>query len=101
MLVYYYSKSVPTDFQNIQVDSLSTKIFFNGQIMIVHKGDLYNLSELHMGNHNGTHIDAPLHFINYGKTINDIDKIGPLVLQYFIRERRITKFFWRLTYENE
>jgi hypothetical protein len=42
-LVYYYSKSVPADFQNIQVDSLSTKIFFNGQIMIVHKGDLYNL----------------------------------------------------------
>lgn len=37
------------------------------------KGDLYNLSEIHMGNHNGTHIDAPLHFINNGKTINDID----------------------------
>ena len=37
------------------------------------KGDLYNLSELHMGNHNGTHIDAPLHFINNGKTIKDID----------------------------
>lgn len=37
------------------------------------KGELYNLSEIRMGNHNGTHIDAPLHFINDGKTIADIN----------------------------
>ena len=28
------------------------------------KGELYNLSTITMGNHNGTHIDAPLHFID-------------------------------------
>ena len=37
------------------------------------KGELYNLSTITMGNHNGTHMDAPLHFINGGKTINEID----------------------------
>ena len=37
------------------------------------KGELYNLSTITMGNHNGTHIDAPLHFIDKGKSIKDID----------------------------
>ena len=37
------------------------------------KGELYNLSTITMGNHNGTHLDAPLHFINNGKSIKDID----------------------------
>lgn len=36
------------------------------------KGDLYNLSTIEMCSHNGTHIDAPLHFINEGKSIQDI-----------------------------
>lgn len=36
------------------------------------KGDLYNLSYFQMGSHNGTHIDAPLHFLNEGKSIQDI-----------------------------
>ena len=31
-------------------------------------GELYNLSMLSMCAHNGTHIDAPFHFINEGKT---------------------------------
>lgn len=37
------------------------------------KGELYNLSAITMGNHNGTHLDAPLHFINDGISIKDID----------------------------
>ena len=35
-------------------------------------GDLYNLTELTMCAHNGTHIDAPFHFIKDGKTVDAI-----------------------------
>jgi arylformamidase len=36
------------------------------------EGGLYNLTALSMCAHNGTHIDAPYHFINEGKTIDEI-----------------------------
>ncbi len=36
-------------------------------------GDLYNLTEFSMCAHNGTHIDAPFHFIKDGKTVDSID----------------------------
>ena len=36
-------------------------------------GDAYNLSEFSMCAHNGTHIDAPFHFINNGKTAEQLD----------------------------
>ena len=36
-------------------------------------GDLYNLTEFSMCAHNGTHIDAPAHFLNNGKTVDAID----------------------------
>ncbi len=35
-------------------------------------GALYNLTALHMCAHNGTHVDAPYHFINDGKTVEQI-----------------------------
>ena len=35
-------------------------------------GALYNLSALNMCVHNGTHVDAPYHFIREGKTIDRI-----------------------------
>ena len=35
-------------------------------------GDLYNLSAFSMCAHNGTHIDAPAHFIKDGKTIDEL-----------------------------
>ena len=35
-------------------------------------GDLYNLTAFSMCAHNGTHIDAPYHFIKDGKTIEEI-----------------------------
>ena len=41
-------------------------------------GALYNLTELHMCAHNGTHVDSPYHFIDSGKTIDEI------VLEKFI-----------------
>lgn len=39
----------------------------------IENGDSYNLTNISMCAHNGTHIDAPYHFLNDGKTI---DKIG-------------------------
>ena len=36
-------------------------------------GALYNLTEFGMCAHNGTHIDAPFHFIKNGKTVDFID----------------------------
>lgn len=44
------------------------------------KGDLYNLTNISLCTHNGTHIDAPFHFINDGKRVDDIPLekfIGP------------------------
>ena len=36
-------------------------------------GDLYNMIAFSMCAHNGTHIDAPRHFISDGATVEDID----------------------------
>lgn len=44
------------------------------------KGDAYNLSAFFMCAHNGTHVDAPYHFINDGRSVDEIslDKfVGP------------------------
>ncbi len=43
-------------------------------------GDLYNLTELSLSAHNGTHLDAPLHFLADGKDIAQMSLarcIGP------------------------
>ncbi len=39
----------------------------------MNKGDLYNLTAFSMCAHNGTHIDAPYHFLNDGKKIDELD----------------------------
>ena len=39
-------------------------------IRSIERGDLYNLSEFGMCAHNGTHIDAPSHFLADGKTVD-------------------------------
>ena len=36
-------------------------------------GDLYNLTAFSMCAHNGTHIDAPFHFLHNGKTVDQMD----------------------------
>ena len=36
-------------------------------------GDLYNLTAFSMCAHNGTHVDAPFHFLPEGKTIDRMD----------------------------
>ena len=40
------------------------------QVKKISEGDLYNLTEISMCAHNGTHVDAPYHFIDGGKTID-------------------------------
>ena len=37
------------------------------------KGDICNLTTLSMCAHNGTHVDAPYHFLENGKTIDEVD----------------------------
>lgn len=37
------------------------------------KGDLANVSRLSFGNHTGTHIDPPVHFIPGAKTVDQLD----------------------------
>ena len=37
------------------------------------KGDLYNLTAFSMCAHNGTHVDAPFHFLGDGKTVDRMD----------------------------
>ena len=41
--------------------------------MSISKGDICNLTELSMCAHNGTHVDAPYHFINDGKKIDEVE----------------------------
>ena len=36
-------------------------------------GDLYNLTAFSMCAHNGTHVDAPFHFLKDGKTVEQMD----------------------------
>ena len=36
-------------------------------------GDLYNLTSFAMCAHNGTHVDAPFHFLHNGKTVDQMD----------------------------
>ena len=38
-------------------------------------GDLYNLTAFFMCAHNGTHIDAPFHFLHNGKTVDRIEMV--------------------------
>lgn len=42
------------------------------QLCDMKKGELYNLSAFSMCAHNGTHVDAPAHFIKDGKTIENL-----------------------------
>ena len=42
-------------------------------ISLMENGDLYNLTSFSMCAHNGTHIDAPFHFVKDGKTVDEID----------------------------
>lgn len=47
------------------------------------KGDVCNLSLLHMGSHTGTHVDAPYHFLQDGPRLGDVPldrMVGPCLV---------------------
>lgn len=46
-------------------------------------GDLYNLTAISMCAHNGTHIDAPFHFLSDGKTVDRMD-LGVFVGECYV-----------------
>lgn len=60
----------------------------------IEAGDLYNLTALSMCAHNGTHIDAPSHFIKNGKTIDELD------LSKLIGEAYVADFTGNVTAED-
>ena len=53
------------------------------------KGDLYNLTEFSMCAHNGTHIDAPFHFVADGKTVDRIDLSSVVGMAYLTEHQGI------------
>jgi len=57
-------------------------------------GEICNVTELQIGGHTGTHLDAPLHFIENGKEINDIpldNLIGACNVIYLPKIKKIYK----------
>ena len=71
---------------DISQELLSCKVYEGdpspkaNKIIDMADGGVYNLSALSLCAHNGTHIDAPLHFLNDGKSI---DKMS---LEHFVGE---------------
>jgi len=43
------------------------------QVLKISEGAICNLTEFNMCAHNGTHVDAPYHFIDGGKTIDQVN----------------------------
>ena len=66
-------------------------------ISSLEKGSQFHLSEIHLGNHTGTHIDFPSHVIKGGKTSNDfpIESLisHGLIIEVPSNESSITKDF--------
>ena len=52
-------------------------------------GEVYNLTAFGMCAHNGTHIDAPFHFIKGGKTVDEIDLDAFVGMAYVAEHRGI------------
>ena len=47
------------------------------------RGDLYNLTSLSLCAHNGTHVDAPFHFLREGKTVDQMG-LEPFVGECYV-----------------
>ncbi|MBR6537302.1 MAG: cyclase family protein [Lachnospiraceae bacterium] len=85
---------------DISQEVLSCKVFPGDDspkaelVKSMEDGELYNLSMLSMCAHNGTHIDAPFHFINEGKTV---DKMP---LEAFVGDCYVARHEGDVTAEN-
>lgn len=64
---------------DISQEVLSCKVFpgdpapARKQLLRMDQGDHCNLTSFSMCSHNGTHVDAPAHFIQDGKTLEQVD----------------------------
>ena len=61
------------------------------KVVSIDNGDVYNMSTLSMCVHNGTHIDAPYHFLNDGNTVEQIP------LEYYVGTCYVTHRYGELT----
>ena len=57
------------------------------QLCSTDAGDLYNLTAFSMCAHNGTHVDAPFHFIGDGKTVDQMDLSAFVGACYVVQHR--------------
>ena len=63
---------------DISRDTINTPVYDGDpetraeRIKSIENGDRYNLTEISMSVHSGTHIDAPLHFYDEGSSIDNI-----------------------------
>ena len=57
------------------------------ELCSMEKGALYNLTSFKMCAHNGTHIDAPRHFIKEGKAVDGLSLV-PFVGMAYVAEHR-------------
>ena len=64
-------------------------------LSLIEKGDLYNLTSFSMCAHNGTHIDAPYHFLKDGKTVDDICLEAFVGMAYVAEQQGIISSFAR------
>lgn len=77
-IVFYSKGGCEMILYDISTDLLSAKVYpgdpepKSEQIFSMENDDMYNLSKIDICTHIGTHIDAPLHFCQYG---NSIDKM--------------------------
>ena len=71
---------------DISQEVLSCKVYEGdptpkaNKIIDMEDGGVYNLSALYLCAHNGTHVDAPLHFFQDGKSIDE------MALEHFVGE---------------
>ena len=56
------------------------------RITTMEEGALYNLTAFSMCAHNGTHIDAPYHFIKDGKTVEELSLSKTVGMAYVAQE---------------
>ena len=61
------------------------------RILSIEQGDICNLTSFSMCAHNGTHVDAPFHFLPDGNTIEKID------LEAFVGDCYVARFEGNLT----
>ena len=59
------------------------------ELKSIEKGEVYNLTAFSMCAHNGTHIDAPRHFIRDGKTVDEMSLEAFVGMAYVAEHRGV------------